>query len=195
MPEIGGQPVLEGQRRAYENIRGKDRHKHMEAWDNDEHIHDFDDGYYIAEIRTQKDLLQEGKLQGHCSGGAGHVKSVEGRVAYFFGLRDKKGVPHATLHVRVVDKLGSPDGGGYTIYDGTRAFGVRQYSDSRAAVTDDNLPFMWDGKLCVALSISGRGLWGASTEKAANYKGMCQGWIESMREQAPVHMGEAVQVA
>lgn len=80
-------------------VRGRDRKKQDFEWVDVQKVQEFDDGWYVGYVNHHKDLATLGYLMGHCSG-THYVWACEEKIWYFFGLFDKDGVPHGTLHAK-----------------------------------------------------------------------------------------------
>lgn len=186
---VGGQPLYGLQREAYANIRGKDRKKFMEPWEHEKIVWQGEgefEGYYIVDLDNQHDLAQDAKLQGHCGGAHGYWCFVK-KTQHLLSLRDKDGVPHATIHCKPVDFVHTPQGNVEEARKWGKENGVVGYSgqvgetvyDGGATYTGRNYPqFMLDGRQCVILSVSGKGMW--STEgKAVTYKNAVMAFLEA----------------
>jgi hypothetical protein len=70
-----------------------------DPWDS-QAIHTTQNGFHIYPITTHEDLEREGELMGHCIGG---YNDQLDRGNKFFSVRDKHGLPHASMHT-------TPDG-------------------------------------------------------------------------------------
>lgn len=64
-------------------------------WEAAESVYEYDDGWKILAVTTQKDLSTLGNLMGHCAGH--HFGWVQDKVFYLFTLVDKQGNPRGTI--------------------------------------------------------------------------------------------------
>lgn len=182
---VGGQEVLAALRGTRNNIRGKDKKKHMTPWEKEERVwEDAETGFYISSMTTAADLAQEAKLQGHCGGA--HFRFIDAKVTYLYSLRDKDGVPKATIHFKPIELIGKAQpldkfrndkehGNPHksyqwltsTSYDGGHDRPHSEYPD-----------FLWEERPCRILTVSGRGVW-ATEGKAVDYKRIVREWLQA----------------
>jgi hypothetical protein len=193
----GGQEVLTALRGANASIRGKDKKKMLTPWEKEERVWEGPDGFYISAMTTYADLKQEATLQGHC--GYAHFRFIDAKVTYLYSLRDKDGVPKATIHFKPVEFLGklqeldkypndqahgNPDPSTMYAYMKSTAY------DSSGSRPNPTYPdFVWEDRLCRILSVSGRGVW-SSEGKGATYQEMVKEWVKSL---APTKKKKAAQ--
>lgn len=100
-------------------------------------VHTFDNGYTVKELDPD-DLWSEGKLLGHCIGGAGYIDSLRRGDIEVFSLRDPEGLPHATWHYNrngeleeLQGKSGEPSGEYYDMFKEWAEFNDRPYETNR----------------------------------------------------------------
>lgn len=167
---------------ATNNIRGKDKKKHMQPWEKEERVWEGEDGYYISSMTTVADLVQEANLQGHCGGA--HFRFIDAKVTYLYSLRDKDGVPKATIHFKPVEFMGKEQPMDKHPNDAAHGnTGSQSYTWLKSTSYDSYIAgkypdFMWEGRPCRILSVSGRGVWGG-TGKGADYRAMVTAWCEA----------------
>jgi len=150
----------------------------MTPWEHEERVWE-EDGYYITPITTQADLSQEGKLQGHCAGA--HLRFIEAKVTYLFSLRDKDGVPKATIHFKPTELINVPQPmDKEENVNPTNSYRwLKSTSYDYSGGSRDYPEFVWEGRPCKILSVSGRGVWG-NEGKGVTYRGIVKNWVQSL---------------
>jgi len=66
-------------------------------------ICEWDDSWYLVQLKTPRDLDAETAWLGHCIGGGGYDQRVQSKDYAYYSLRNPDGEPEVTFETRVID--------------------------------------------------------------------------------------------
>jgi alkylhydroperoxidase family enzyme len=143
--------------------------EHRSKMSQGEVVYEFPNGWTMQHLTTPDQLAFEGDEMGHCVGGYGG--QVERGDSVIYSLRDKKGVPHATIEMEGQQQPNNGD----TYDDGHGSMNEINVQPHMYGFHGDIGSFQADPWQVV--QIQGKG---NSTPKP-EYQGMVKEWLDQMR--------------
>ena len=81
-------------------LEEQEQKKRADKKQDTKHIADLGDGFSVVRLFTEHALDEESKYMRHCVGDGDYDKDVESGRIQIYSIRDKEGMPHATIEVK-----------------------------------------------------------------------------------------------